>query len=211
MTTPYWSEFVPNSTFNRNLSGFHRAFAMGVPCRQRTLTPSGHLVLSHFGFVFVHQTTLPTCVAYRIWHVYRNLHYRIGEVSTEHIQQVWHASRGHWLLRTSGPVPSGLAYVLLVETNPFPNLSLFYRAMLFEYPSVLSRFCLQLGAFVTGTGNGVLLQFDLIIFISVQYFPYLMCWRLSVFMRAWLHRYVNQHSAIYIVLISAYEVEDVNG
>ena len=28
------------------------------------------------------------------------------------------------------------------ETNPFPNLSLFYRAMLFEYPSVLSRFCL---------------------------------------------------------------------
>ena len=36
----------------------------------------------------------------------------------------------------------GLAYVLLVETNPFPNLSLFYRTMLFEYPSVLSRFCL---------------------------------------------------------------------
>ena len=32
-------------------------------------------------------------------------------------------------------------HVLLVETNPFPNLSLFYRTMLFEYPSVLSRFC----------------------------------------------------------------------
>ena len=31
---------------------------------------------------------------------------------------------------------------LLVETNPFPKLSLFYRTMLFEYPSVLSRFCL---------------------------------------------------------------------
>ena len=29
-----------------------------------------------------------------------------------------------------------------VETNPFPNLLLFYRTMLFEYPSVLSRFCL---------------------------------------------------------------------
>ena len=43
-------------------------------------------------------------------------------------------------------VPSlwGLAYVLLVETNPFPNLSLFFRTMLFEYPSVLSRFCLVL-------------------------------------------------------------------
>ena len=31
-----------------------------------------------------------------------------------------------------------------------------------------------------------------------------------VFMRAWLHRYVNQHSAIYIVQLSAYEVVDVN-
>ena len=36
-------------------------------------------------------------------------------------------------------VPLGLAYVLLVETNPFPNWSLFYRTPLFEYPSVLSR------------------------------------------------------------------------
>ena len=56
--------------------------------------------------------------------------------------RVWHADRGRLLLRTPGPVPLGLAYVLLVETNPFPNLSLFYRTMLFEYPSVLSRFCL---------------------------------------------------------------------
>ena len=48
------------------------------------------------------------------------------------------------LIVTPGPVPLGLAYVLLVETNPFPNLSLFYRTMLFEYPSVLSRFCLLL-------------------------------------------------------------------
>ena len=53
----------------------------------------------------------------------------------------WHANRGRLLLRTPGPVPLGLAYVLLVETNPFPNLSLFYLTMLFEYPSVLSRFC----------------------------------------------------------------------
>ena len=54
-----------------------------------------------------------------------------------------HADRGRLLLRTPGPVPLGLAYVLRVETNPFPNLSLFYRTMLFEYPSVLSRFCLR--------------------------------------------------------------------
>ena len=46
--------------------------------------------------------------------------------------------------RTPGPVPLGLAYVLLVETNLFPNLSLVYRTMLFEYPSLLSRFCLVL-------------------------------------------------------------------
>ena len=58
----------------------------------------------------------------------------------EHLRRVWHADRGRLLLRTPGPVPLELAYVLLVETNPFPNLSLFYRTMLFEYPSVHSRF-----------------------------------------------------------------------
>ena len=39
MTTPYWSDFVPNSTFYRILSGFHRTFATGVACRQEMLTP----------------------------------------------------------------------------------------------------------------------------------------------------------------------------
>ena len=39
MTTPYWSDFVPNSTFYRILSGFHRTSATGVACRQGTLTP----------------------------------------------------------------------------------------------------------------------------------------------------------------------------
>ena len=39
MTSPYWSHFVPNSTFYRILSGFHRTFATGVTCRQGTLTP----------------------------------------------------------------------------------------------------------------------------------------------------------------------------
>ena len=40
-------------------------------------------------------------------------------VSIEHLRRVWHADRGRLLLRTPGPVPLGLAYVLLVETNPF--------------------------------------------------------------------------------------------
>ena len=35
---------------------------------------------------------------------------------------MWHADRGRLLLRTLGPVPLGLAYVLLVETNPFSEL-----------------------------------------------------------------------------------------
>ena len=64
-------------------------------------------------------------------------------VSIEHLRRVWHGDRGRLLFRTPGPVPLGLSYVLLVETNPFPNLSLFYRTMLFEYPSVLSRFCIK--------------------------------------------------------------------
>ena len=63
MTTPYWSDFVPNSTFYRILIGFHRT-----------------------------------------------------------LRRVWHADRGRLLLRTHGPVTLGLAYVLLVETNPFSEL-----------------------------------------------------------------------------------------
>ena len=54
MTTPYWSDLIPNSTFYRILSGFHITFAT-----------------------------------------------------------VGHANRGCVLLRTPGPVPLGLAYVLL--------------------------------------------------------------------------------------------------
>ena len=65
-----------------------------------------------------------------------------GKIEVSINDRVWHADRGRILLRTPGPVPLGPSYVLLVETNPFPNLSLFYRTMLFEYPSVLSRFCL---------------------------------------------------------------------
>ena len=44
------------------------------------------------------------------------------EVSIEHLRRVWHADRGRLLLRTPGPVHLGLAYVLLVETNPFSEL-----------------------------------------------------------------------------------------
>ena len=46
----------------------------------------------------------------------------LREVSMEHLRRVWHASRERLLPPTPGPVPLGLAYVLLVETNPFPNV-----------------------------------------------------------------------------------------
>ena len=44
------------------------------------------------------------------------------EAFIEYLRRVWHADRGRLLLRTPGPVPLGLAYVLLVETNPFSEL-----------------------------------------------------------------------------------------
>ena len=43
-------------------------------------------------------------------------------VSIEHLWRLWHADRERFLLRTPGPVPLGLAYVLLVEINPFSEL-----------------------------------------------------------------------------------------
>ena len=50
-------------------------------------------------------------------------------VSIEHLRRVWHVDRGRVLLRTPSPVPMGLAYVLLVQTNPFQNLSLFFSGL----------------------------------------------------------------------------------
>ena len=44
------------------------------------------------------------------------------EVSIEHLRRVWLADRVRLLFRTPGPVPLGLAYVLLVETNLFSEL-----------------------------------------------------------------------------------------
>ena len=38
---------------------------------------------------------------------------------------MWHADRGRLPLRTPGPVPLGLAYVLLVETTHFSELVIF--------------------------------------------------------------------------------------
>ena len=114
---------------------------------------SGHLVLSLLGLAFVllvetsnilYRLDIPLCdIITGFNFIILNVTFHQILVSIEHLQRVWHAYRGRLLLRTPVPVPLGLAYVLLVETNPFPNLSLFYRTMLFEYSSVLSRFCFK--------------------------------------------------------------------
>ena len=150
MTTSYWSDFVPNATFYRILSGFHRIFATGVACGQGTLTPPDTWSCPFWDlqFVLLVETSdtlnrldiIPVCDIITGLDILLNLTFHQILVSIKHLQRVWHANRGRLLLRTPGPVPFGLAYVLLVETNPFPNLSLFYRTMLLEYPSVLSRF-----------------------------------------------------------------------
>ena len=65
--TNFWPLLIwtllPNLTFYLIVQGFHRTYATGAACQQRTLTPSGHLVLSHLGFAFVHpiETTF-------LWH-----------------------------------------------------------------------------------------------------------------------------------------------
>ena len=248
MTTPYWSDFVPNSTFYRILSGFHGTFAMGVACRQGALTPSDtwSLPLSGLAFVLLVETSdieyrldiIPVCDIITRFNILLNLTYRQILVSIEHLQRVWHADMGRLLLRTPGPVPLGLAYIQLVETNPFPNwvavvtptdrpksvrnrclielfcgvvcvvtlpfwhfcwcrgfchrtesdlflflLSLFYRTMLFEYPSVLSRFCLFLsGIFFTFLLSYILLHFTFLhiciflgAFFSFSFFEFVHC------------------------------------
>ena len=67
MTTPYWSDFVPNSTFYRILSGFHRTFATGVACRQGTQhsfwqTPSTYKSMMYCLLIF--QMLRIVCVRY---------------------------------------------------------------------------------------------------------------------------------------------------
>ena len=49
------------------------------------------------------------------------------EVFIEHLRRSWHADRGRLLFRTPGPVFLGLAYILLIETNPFSKLVIIFQ------------------------------------------------------------------------------------
>ena len=98
-------------------------------------------------------------------------------VSIEHLRRVWHADRVRLLLRTPGPVPLGLAYVLLVETNPFSELvvilpdyalriSLGTFSILLTAPSYEAVYCLGCGRV---KGVGCLISNDLSGFSTVSF------------------------------------------
>ena len=59
---------------------------------------------------------------------------------------MWHADKGRLFLRTPGPVPLGLAYVLLVETklNPFSELVVIFPDYALRTSLGTFRFCLVL-------------------------------------------------------------------
>ena len=64
-----------------------------------------------------HYVTWPYTMATSYWSdfVPNSTFYRIWQVSIDYLLRVWHAYSGRLLLRIPGPVPLGLAYVLLVE------------------------------------------------------------------------------------------------
>ena len=68
--TNFWPLLIwtllPNLTFYLIVQGFHRTIATGAACQQRTLTHSGHLVLSHLGFAFVPSNRNHTTYLWRL-------------------------------------------------------------------------------------------------------------------------------------------------
>ena len=70
-------------------------------------------------------------------------------VSIEHLRWMWHADRGRLLLRTPGPVPLGLAYVLLVETNPYPELVVIFPDYALRISLGTSLWCASMEGTVT--------------------------------------------------------------
>ena len=82
-----------------------------------------HMVRIPSLLIFLLTTRIPSCTP----HTFNRTRpfTEFWEDSTEHLRRVWHADRGRLLLWTPGPVPLGLAYVLLVETNPFSELVVF--------------------------------------------------------------------------------------
>ena len=144
--TTFWPLLIwtllPNLTFYQIVQGFHRTYPTGAACQQRTLTPSGHLVLSHLGFAFVHltETTLPTYDAFRTRPICRIFHYWTGKVSKEYICNGCGMSAGD--ADSSGHlVLSHFGHCMCsnVETN-LSLTCLFSGLLNFEHPSVL-LFC----------------------------------------------------------------------
>ena len=69
------------------------------------------------------------------------------------------SDRGRLLLRTPGPVPLGLAYVLLVETNPFLRTCRYFSGLCSSnIPRYFLDFALCVNIHVHSPGDGTILR-----------------------------------------------------
>ena len=153
MTTPYWSDFVPNSTFYRILSGFHRIFATGVACRQGTLTPPDTWSCPFLGLAFVllvetsdilyRLDIIPVCDIITGLDIFTesdispNIGFHRASATGVACQQGTLTPPDTWSR------PFGTCIYSTCWDQSFSELVVIYRTMLFEYPSVLSRFCIN--------------------------------------------------------------------
>ena len=62
-------------------------------------------------------------------------------VSIEHLRRVWHADRGHLLLRTPGPVPFGICKCSIVETTDIHHTT-HHQCMIL--PLILTSYLIRL-------------------------------------------------------------------
>ena len=133
------------STFYIIMIGLHRRFSTGVTCRQGTLTPPDtwsclvwglhiFLGLRPLTLSMIHKHVLvtfsPDLTNYQFWHTIK--------VSMEHLQRMRHADRDAFSSGHLVPSNLGLAYVLLVETNPFPE-----HVVIFSCNSNIPRYFLN--------------------------------------------------------------------
>ena len=140
---PYWSDFVPNSTFYRILSGFNRTFATGVTCRQGTLTLRTPGSVPFMG----------TCMCSDCWDQFSLLYTDLMTVPNLTFTELrgFHGAFATGVACQQGALtppdtwsrPFGTCICSTWWDQSFSKLVvIFLRTMLFVYPSVLSRFCI---------------------------------------------------------------------
>ena len=105
---------LPNLTFYLIARGFHRTFATGAACKQRTLTPPDNwscpFLDLHLFYLLRPATPYIDKTFYQFVTLLPdltllNMTFHEILVSIDHLQRVWHANRGRLLLWTPGSVP----------------------------------------------------------------------------------------------------------